>query len=103
MLEALRKKIAAERALQLLLLVFLLGVIPWSVSRILHFQSFSFAMTIFVLNLVVCGLGLKSGRFRPFWISYAAGCVLSLVLSGMTSPIGLLLVLVSTAIRSISG
>lgn len=81
----------ADRSLQALLLILLLGVVPQIAWWMANFRHPGFATVIFALNLALCGLGARTGRFRPFWIAYAAACVLSLVLFGMTSPISLLL------------
>lgn len=98
MLGEFRRTVATERALQMLLLIFLLGLMPQAARLIANFQHLGFAIAVFVLNLVVCGFGFKTGRFPVFWIAYAVACALSFALLGMTSPIATLLMLATSAI-----
>lgn len=54
------------RALQMLLLILLLGLMPQAARLIANFQHLGFAIAVFVLNLVVCGSASKRGVF-PFF------------------------------------
>ena len=80
----------ADRSLHLLPWILLLGVMPLIMRLIANFQHFGVTLAILALNLVLCALGTRTGRFRWFWIAYAAACAISFALFGMTSPISFL-------------
>lgn len=64
-----RRTVATERALQMLLLIFPLGLMPQDARLIASFQHLGFAIAVFVLNLFVCGFGFKTERFPVYWIA----------------------------------
>ncbi|UFI06781.1 hypothetical protein [Roseibium aggregatum] len=82
----------AERAPVLIATSILLGMVP-QVLRMSGINGFYICLTIFLLNLALCTVGLASGKFRLFWLLWAAASIASFILFGMATPVGVVLTL----------
>jgi hypothetical protein len=78
----------------LLTFAVLLGVLPAVLRSLYVSPSMVLGISIFALNIVVCLLGAAT-RHRFWWLTYGVACVFAFVLFGMSSPLSLVLLLLT--------
>jgi hypothetical protein len=79
----------------LLLLIVFLGALPLILPLFDVRPSLLLGTSFFILNALVCLLGAAT-RYRFWWLTYGVGCVFSFVLFGMSSPLSLAVLLLTT-------
>lgn len=81
-------RLSNQRTLSAMIVV--LGLLPVLLRSAGFGPAQPIGIAAFIVNLAVCVLGARAGYRLP-WLVYAAGCVVSFALFGMSSPISLLL------------
>ncbi|MDI7863956.1 hypothetical protein MRS76_18560 [Rhizobiaceae bacterium n13] len=82
----------AERGPVLVEIALLMGIVPHALM-VLGIRGFTIGLIFFLLNLALCAMGLAAGMFRVFWLCWGLASVAFFILFGMTTPIGMVLVL----------
>ncbi|MCQ2006431.1 hypothetical protein [Rhizobium sp. NRK18] len=77
----------------LLIVLVILAFLPQALYFVGMPRSFWLGATFLALNLIVSAYGAIERQYRPAWVIYGASCIVTFALSGMASPISLLLVL----------
>lgn len=72
--------------------VILAGFLPHALMMS-GIRGFTIGLTFFVLNLFLSALGLATGKYRVFWLCWLVVSIAGFILAGMTTPVGMLLVL----------
>lgn len=71
----------------------LISVLP-RVLDVLEIRSAIIGLTCFAVNMAICAAGYVTGRYRTFWVVWAATSVIAFLLLSIINPLSMIIVLV---------